>query len=314
VSSLVSAGVVFSVLAEPHKKDIPTMVSEAAVIFIVGLGLYGATSLFSIASFLFTACRKSFVHGGVQKVTLARRMRVIFRTVLQLFLCTRLAWLAVHLLLQVEGGVDKQERSTATFVLNRFAFVLFFTAFCLVVFYWAEQYHKRYVETQAFLPQLGWTFILVNIAVYALQVVILIWYLTTSDDTASREGNVLYEANIVADVGLSAAVSIGFFVYGLLLFTLARSASLDPAAVRLGMIDWREGGYLSGVGRGLFDCVCLCFIDPLVLSCLAGGPRASYSPETRTHQALDHHFRHGWVLLASGRLLFVEVTYRGILP
>jgi hypothetical protein len=58
---------------------------------------------------------------------------------------------------------------------------------------------QRYVETQSFLPQLGWTFILVNIAAYALQLIIMaVYFLEPNEDTQSREGNVLYEANIVA--------------------------------------------------------------------------------------------------------------------
>jgi len=37
-----------------------------------------------------------------------------------------------------------------------------------------------------------------------------------------REGSPLYEANIITDVVLSAAVSIGFFIYGWLLFSLTK--------------------------------------------------------------------------------------------
>lgn len=205
---------------------------SSAIVFSIGIALYAAVLLFSAGSFLFTACRKN-VTNGAQRVTLARRIRVVFRGVLTLFLLARLAWLSLHLSLQLDRDSDKidTERSSATFVLNRLAFVLYFTSFCLVVFYWAEQYHKSYVETQNFMPQLGLTFILVNAAVYVLQVVFVVLYLRESGDTSKREGDVLYEANIVVDVGLSAAVSIGFLVYGGLLFFVARSSRLDPAAL-----------------------------------------------------------------------------------
>jgi hypothetical protein len=51
-------------------------------------------------------------------------------------------------------------------------------------------------------------------------VIVLVWVL----GNGSKEGNPVYEATILVDVILSAAVAIGFFIYGWLLFFLTKNS------------------------------------------------------------------------------------------
>jgi len=79
----------------------------------------------------------------------------------------------------------------------------------------------NYFDSKTFLPKLGWIFILINVVLYIFQIIMMgLWI--ASDEI--KEGNPLYEINIVADVLLSAAISLGFFIYGWLLFFLARNS------------------------------------------------------------------------------------------
>jgi hypothetical protein len=39
-----------------------------------------------------------------------------------------------------------------------------------------------------------------------------------------REGNPIYETSVISDIALSAVISVGFFIYGWLLFWRAKSS------------------------------------------------------------------------------------------
>jgi len=66
---------------------------------------------------------------------------------------------------------------------------------------------------------LGGLFIILNLLLYIFQIIFIILWVTSNED---RDGNPVYEANIIADVILSVAVSTGFFIYGWLLFFLTK--------------------------------------------------------------------------------------------
>jgi len=153
--------------------------------------------------------------------TLATNVRRVFRTFLTLFVTARIVWLTLH--------TFYASQDLATFILNRFSLVFFFTSFTLILLYWAESFHKNYYETKAFLPRLGWIFFISNFVLYVYQFVIIILFAFGSED---REGNPVYEANIVSDIALSAVISVGFFIYGILLFTRVKNMEDDTSPDR----------------------------------------------------------------------------------
>lgn len=98
-------------------------VAMALLVGIIGLVLYGCLELFIVASFVVTAiCGKS---AGIS--SLASNVRWVFRVLVVVFLAVRVVWLSLHTFL---GDSDW------TFVLNRFAVMMFLTAFTLIIFYW----------------------------------------------------------------------------------------------------------------------------------------------------------------------------------
>jgi len=174
---------------------------------VAGLGGYALLMVFMGASFTWSFFKSNPIPLG----KMATRVRRIFRIFLTLFVSVRIVWLCLHLF----RGDDN-----VVFTLNRCALLFFLTAFTLVVFYWAEQFHKNYYETESFLPQLGLAFFVTNLIIYVFQIIVLIlWFVLGTE----REGNPLYEANIVTDVVVSTGVCVGFFVYGLLLFYVTRN-------------------------------------------------------------------------------------------
>jgi len=99
--------------------------------------------------------------------------------------------------------------------------LFYLSAFTLVVFYWAETFHKNYYESSGFLPRLGMGFLALNVIVYTYQIIMLVlWDVKAHEE---REGNVIYELNIVLDVAISALLSLGFLLYGILMFFLTKS-------------------------------------------------------------------------------------------
>jgi len=173
---------------------------------IAGIILYGFLFIMIIVSISWSAV---FVKMGLS--TLATNVRRTFRSFLLLFIAVRIIWLSL---------LTFSNENDFTFVLNRLAIVLFITAFTLVVFYWAERFHKKYYETKSFLPQLGWLFVLANIILYIFQLVIIVmWFI----GGGTREGNPIYNTTIIADVVISSLLSVGFLVYGILLFCVTKN-------------------------------------------------------------------------------------------
>jgi len=160
-----------------------------------------------ISTFSRTAlCQKS---EGMEK--LASNVRNVFRTCMTVFAATRIVWFGVLGFYPV----DSLRYEVVTFLLNRTALLAYFTAFTLIVFYWAERFHKRYYDTTVFMPGVGKMFIGVNACVYVFQIIIVVLYLESNE---VKESNPIYELNILADALLSGLVSITFFIYGWLQF------------------------------------------------------------------------------------------------
>jgi len=179
---------------------------------VAGLVVYGCIILF----LFFTAILGYCTSSSSSLSSLEKNVRIIFRVILLLFAAVRLTWVACRTFIG---------ENTLTFVTNRVAIVLYLTTFTLVIFYWAEQFHKNYYETSgSFMPRLGTGFIILNVVVYIGEIIIILMWALGEE---AREGSLIYEINIVVDVVLSCFISIAFFVYGLLLFCSKRNVDDD---------------------------------------------------------------------------------------
>lgn len=155
------------------------------------------------------ACLISVVYSIAENDKTRFKLQQAFHGFLALFIAVRIAW-----------TVETENFSTdVTYVLNRMGFSLFFTTFTLVLFYWAELYHKKYVTTSELLPQLFWIFIGTNIIQYAFTFVLMALYLA---EDSRREGDPLYDASIYVVVAMSVFISAGFLVYGARLLMRSR--------------------------------------------------------------------------------------------
>jgi len=166
-----------------------------------------------------------------------------------LFLCARTTFCLLHALVPVNDGPTpvpvnltitptqppyqmQVSIDIITFLLNRSAFGFLFTAFTLVVFYWAENVHKSYYESFSFLPTLGVCFLFTNVLVWIFQVVIVVLFAITEKEVV-WEGNTLYDSSILIDIAVSFLISLGFLFYGTRLsITKFRADNNDPTRMR----------------------------------------------------------------------------------
>jgi hypothetical protein len=140
-------------------------------------------------------------------------VQLSFLVLMVVFLALRVAYFVLKI------GRDVQ-RNAATFAINRVAFGFYFSALALVLCYWAEQSHRTVIDERfEFLPGVKRWFFGVCGAVWAYQIAVLaVWLAGTQD----REGDALYDSNILVDECLAFALAVGFAVYGLRLFLLLR--------------------------------------------------------------------------------------------
>jgi hypothetical protein len=185
---------------------------ERLVTGSVGLSLYTLLLIISLFGLLLSILR--------EKVLCTISVQRVFHFFLISFIIVRWIWVALKTYRESESDV-------ATFILNRTCFCLYFTSFLLVLFYWMEIYHRNYIDIEGvggrFLPRLRWLFVLTVFVIYLFQGVILIIFLASSD---KREGDPIYDANIITDACITLVVSILFLLYGLrLLFSKGDQAS-----------------------------------------------------------------------------------------
>lgn len=177
------------------------MGATAVIDGAMGLGLYSTLLVVTMAAYVWSCLRaRSCFRVSVQTV---------FHCFLLSFLCVRWVWLALGTFYATD------EESPVTFVLNRLAFCLYFTSFLLVLFYWMETYHRNYIDVDgvgAFLPRLRWVFVVTVVAIYIFQLAILILFLASGEE---RDGDPIYDANIIADACLFLLYALLFLIYGL---------------------------------------------------------------------------------------------------
>eukprot|EP01119_Soliformovum_irregulare_P002555 TRINITY_DN12802_c0_g1_i1.p1 TRINITY_DN12802_c0_g1~~TRINITY_DN12802_c0_g1_i1.p1 ORF type:complete len:301 (-),score=38.20 TRINITY_DN12802_c0_g1_i1:113-1015(-) len=183
---------------------------------ITGLCCYGLLLIVSISSSIYNFVRKN---PNYQRTGLAANVRRVFRGYILTFAIVRMTWIGMR----IWYGSDNY-----TFGLNRFGAITYLTAFTLIIFYWAEGFHKNYYETRSFLPRLGIAFVIFNVLLYLFQGAIIVYLLASKSQV--KEGNRWYDSTIITDVVLSALMSIGFFIYGWLLFFITKNSE-DGAIV-----------------------------------------------------------------------------------
>jgi len=170
------------------------------------LCLYGLLGVACVVSFLL-----SFKHNKEDDIDPAQvRLQQLYHLFLGLFVAVRLAWVALH---TFSGS------TIVSFCLNRLGFVLFFSAFTIVLFYWAELYHKNYIVAKGFLPRLFKMFIATNALLYITEItVVLVFLIVDRGQYNNREGNPIYETSVYLEIFVSFTVSIAFLIYGMRLF------------------------------------------------------------------------------------------------
>jgi hypothetical protein len=101
----------------------------------------------------------------------------------------------------------------ADFVMNRLAWLAFTLTFILLLFSWVETVHTRYPPpSEKFIPSIKWTMLIVAIGLTVFLVVLMIIWGVTSP--TQREGNPVYEVNIIFMVCVQALLSLAFLIYG----------------------------------------------------------------------------------------------------
>ncbi|KAJ3447503.1 tobamovirus multiplication protein 1-like isoform x1 [Anaeramoeba flamelloides] len=134
-------------------------------------------------------------------------IQVKFHSIALLFLTFRIIWLIFK-----ENG----KYVTFEFTMNRFAILSFFASFTLLVFFWAEMAHGLLrSNTMIRLSTLRLPFYILN-GLFLIYIIVCIIVVARSAPE-DKEHDLFYDINVLVIAGISAIVSIGFFIYGILL-------------------------------------------------------------------------------------------------
>eukprot|EP01127_Copromyxa_protea_P018165 TRINITY_DN5646_c0_g1_i1.p1 TRINITY_DN5646_c0_g1~~TRINITY_DN5646_c0_g1_i1.p1 ORF type:complete len:331 (-),score=33.99 TRINITY_DN5646_c0_g1_i1:106-1098(-) len=207
--------------------------------FYVGVALYSVCYLVISAYFVWSTLHNRY--RGEKMVALSTFLLDNLSKILLLgFLLLRVAWFFLR---------AQQWQDDATFILSRIAFAFYFSTFTLVVFFWAERAQKRYYgQASIFVHRIGMVFWVVNFAVWSFQITVLVLFVRQGK-SPEREGNMLYEANIMLDIVLTMLISFGFLIFGIRL-TRQRMKSDDPNDPKLK----KDTIKTMTVGTTLFAC------------------------------------------------------------
>lgn len=123
-----------------------------------GLGLYSVIGLVTLVAMIFPP----------QNVTPTRQSQIVqrlFSVLVIVFCLLRLVYFCFPI---------AHVSVTVTYIVNQLAFMVFFTMFSLIIFFWAEQYHRKFYDTQSMLPRLRNLFIIVNITLWAFEIILVV--------------------------------------------------------------------------------------------------------------------------------------------
>jgi hypothetical protein len=189
---------------------------EHLALNVIGIILYSILALVCLTTFSWRIIKRRRYEQAIHSLRNLRDISYypipgqillvewLFKIFLLLFLISRIVWL-VFILCETPD-LDQ-------FIVNRCAFAFFFTAFTLVMFFWAEMVHKNYYESHSFLPKLGLLFVLANVIIWLLQIIGIC--LVLSKSAALTPTNPFYVVNVLVDAFISITISFGFLIYGL---------------------------------------------------------------------------------------------------
>ena len=123
-----------------------------------GLALYAVIGLITLVAMIFPP----------QKVTPTRQSRIVqrlFSVLVIIFCLLRLVYFCFPI---------AHVSVTVTYIVNQACFMVFFTMFSLIIFFWAEQYHRKFYDTQSVLPRLRNIFIVANISLWSIEVILVV--------------------------------------------------------------------------------------------------------------------------------------------
>lgn len=172
------------------------MESESNSLFIPGILTYSIIAIALVLSFIFPPKTNRHLRQLVS-------VRKLFQAMLSFFTILRITWVILYYL---------NAKRSISFTLNRFCFTSFFTCFTLIVFHWAEEYHKQYFESTKFLPRLGFAFIVTNIILWIFEIVAVTFFLVSKE--TKTEGSPIYETTIITFIILDFVIACGFTIYG----------------------------------------------------------------------------------------------------
>lgn len=127
-------------------------------IAFAGLALYSVIGLATLVAMIFPP----------QNVTPTRQSQIVQRlfSVLVIFFCLlRLVYFCFPI---------AHVSVTVTYIVNQLCFMVFFTMFSLIIFFWAEQYHRKFYNTQSMLPRLRNLFIGANILLWTIEIILVV--------------------------------------------------------------------------------------------------------------------------------------------
>lgn len=148
-----------------------------------------------------------------------RRLSVplAFLGLTEAFLLLRVVWVTLHGFALGSPSCH----SEATFVLQRAGFCLYFGALALLLVYWAEQYHRSVFADDSLPRGVTVGLVVANVVMAVYQLVVVVLWLA-GDQT--KEGDALYDSNILVDMTVVAALAVAFGIYGLMLWWDGRSS------------------------------------------------------------------------------------------
>lgn len=123
-----------------------------------GLALYSVIGLITLVAMIFPP----------QRVTPTRQSQIVqrlFSVLVIVFCLLRLVYFCFPI---------AHVSVTVTYIVNQLCFMVFFTMFSLIIFFWAEQYHRKFYDTQSVLPRLRNIFIVANVALWSLEVLLVV--------------------------------------------------------------------------------------------------------------------------------------------
>lgn len=183
---------------------------QVAVAAGVGLVLYVGTFWATMVVFVWWVSKKE---ECCPAITIER----VFFFFLFMFLALRSFWVV----LRVFGNGEDPE-----FVVNRVAGLAFLTVFTSILFAWVEEIHSGSFSARAdytrFLTKAAWGYLLLNLLVWAFQIVVI--GILVAEPLRQRSDDPLLLANTLTMVSIYLLLALAFLLYGFRLYVQPRNS------------------------------------------------------------------------------------------